>query len=54
MARWREREAPAVPAWVLADITAPEVDDWLDDLYERDQDRWYKAFVEIISTPVHG
>jgi hypothetical protein len=39
---------------VLADIEAPEADAWLDALYDVDPERWYEAFVLIISTPTPG
>lgn len=54
MARWRKQPEPVVPAWVLADIEAPEADAWLDALYAEDPERWYEALVLIISSPTPG
>lgn len=51
MAQWRKPSGPVVPAWVLEDITAPEVDEWLDRLYAEDAQLWAEAFTVIISTP---
>lgn len=53
MARWRDRDPWVVPAWVFDPAFEAEADAWLDDLYERDRDRWYEAFVAIISTPTY-
>jgi len=53
MARWREREPVAIPAWVFDPGFESAALAWLDDLHERDQERWYEAFVEIISTPTY-
>jgi len=53
MARWREREPVAIPAWVFDPAFESAALTWLDDLHERDQERWYEAFVEIISTPTY-
>jgi hypothetical protein len=54
MATWRKPPGPAVPAWVLADIESPLVDEWLDALHDEDPQRWYEAFVLVISTPTPG
>jgi hypothetical protein len=53
VARWREREPLAVPAWVLDPAFEDEAMAWLDDLYERDPERWYEAIVEVVSTPTY-
>jgi hypothetical protein len=58
VARWRDPQRVAIPAWVL-DVWVyggdPDglADAWLDDLYERDREAWYEAFVAIISTPTY-
>ena len=54
MARWRKQPGPPVPAWVLEDVESPLVDEWLDALYDKDPERFYEAFVVIISTPSRG
>jgi hypothetical protein len=59
VARWRQRPEGEIPAWVLdawvyGDWDAPEVDAWLDGLYERDPDQWAVAFVELISIPSYS
>jgi hypothetical protein len=53
MATWREREPVEIPAWVFDSAFEAEAFTWLDDLYERDQERWYEAFVTIISIPTY-
>jgi hypothetical protein len=39
-------------AWVYGD-PGGLADAWLDDLYERDREHWYEAFVTLISTPAY-
>jgi hypothetical protein len=54
VARWRRDPEPVVvPAWVFDPAFEAEAGAWLDALYEQDTERWYEAFVEIISTPTY-
>jgi len=53
VARWRNRGPVAVPDWVFDPVFAPEADAWLDDLQQRDPERWHDVFAELISTPVY-
>jgi hypothetical protein len=53
VARWRDPEPVAIPAWVFDPDFEAEADAWLDDLYQRDTEAWYEAFVAIISTPTY-
>ena len=57
MARWRDPEPWVVPGWVVDAWVYGDpgglADAWLDDMYERDQERWYEAFVVFLSTPAY-
>jgi hypothetical protein len=54
MARWRGGRRVEVPAWVFDPALQAQADQWLDDLWERDPDAGWAAFVEIISTPTYS
>jgi hypothetical protein len=55
VARWRKAADGEIPADVMAAWIAGDPDglanDWLDDLYGQDPDRWAEVFIALISIP---